>query len=349
MSAPTSEPGPGRRRPLGCAAVPARRQVGARRSPWSTAHEGQDERPEWPWGHSHLRAWATRSCPTPSVKAIRAGADGLGPEGWPDLETAHAFRPSLTLTPTAPSPVPIPLKGAIRSTPEPIAPQLKGRDSVRRDVKPSSVGSTPGQGSRLGRRFGGAFATVGASSGSDAAGVGASSPAGAPSHSPPQGCSQLSLPSPLLLRHSLRRHQLRRRRYQSRQIRLREPEGIGVDQTSGDLYISAGFAHRVDKFEADGNSLFAFGMGYPPTVPKKSRPAPSPANQSPFTVNAVTGAMLANGSGVAVDPTSGDVYVVDRGYDRVMKYDPRANSFLPLAETSSPTAPTTRPTMSGGA
>ena len=106
-----------------------------------------------------------------------------------------------------------------------------------------------------------------------------------------------------------------------------EPEGIAVESKSGDLYIPAGYAHRVDKFEANGNSLFAFGWGSANGA-EEEQTCTVTCDRSPFTGNAVTGAMLAEGSGVAVDPTSGDVYVVDREYDRVMKFSPSGEFLL---------------------
>lgn len=100
--------------------------------------------------------------------------------------------------------------------------------------------------------------------------------------------------------------------------------GIGVDPSSGNLY--AADEHRIDKFAADGSSLFAFGWGVANSAEEEQTCTTICAHQ-PFTHNAVKGGFLATPQGVAVDPTTGDVYVADTNYNRVAKFD-SAGHFL---------------------
>jgi hypothetical protein len=102
--------------------------------------------------------------------------------------------------------------------------------------------------------------------------------------------------------------------------KLSSPEGIGVDPTSGDVYVANGFSHRVAKFDADGNSLFAFGWGAA-TGAEEEQTCTATCHVSPFNHNSVKGALLVSAEDTAVDPVNGDVYVTDGGYNRVEKFD----------------------------
>ncbi len=109
---------------------------------------------------------------------------------------------------------------------------------------------------------------------------------------------------------------------------LSEPHGLGVSQTTGDVYVANGFTHRVSTFDESGHSLFAFGWGAADGS-EEEQLCTSICHLSPFTANAVKGALLANAGPVAVDPSSGDVYVVDQSkdYRRVEKFN-SAGDFL---------------------
>jgi NHL repeat/WD40-like Beta Propeller Repeat len=105
-------------------------------------------------------------------------------------------------------------------------------------------------------------------------------------------------------------------------------QGIGVDPSSGDLYVAN--AQRISKFEGDGTSLFAFGWGQANGAEEQQTCTVTCqlSFQVPFTHNSVKGAMLAGPSGVAVDPTSGDVYVTDTSHQRIEKFDSDGNFFF---------------------
>lgn len=106
---------------------------------------------------------------------------------------------------------------------------------------------------------------------------------------------------------------------------LTSPEGIGIDQSSGDLYVGGGFAHRVAKFEGNGNPLLAWGYGI---ADGKEELETCTTNcregyEMPFTAHSVFGPMIDNGGAVAVDPTGEhDVYVIDDGHSRIDKFKP---------------------------
>ena len=77
--------------------------------------------------------------------------------------------------------------------------------------------------------------------------------------------------------------------------------GVGVDRTSGDFYVVDAGSAVVDKYDQSGTLLSSFG--------------------GPGSGNGQFGRELFSGpAGIAVDPATGDVYVVDRANDRVEKF-----------------------------
>jgi DNA-binding beta-propeller fold protein YncE len=107
------------------------------------------------------------------------------------------------------------------------------------------------------------------------------------------------------------------------------PEGIAVDQASGDVYVTDPPNSRVQKFDSSGKYLSQFDGS---ATPAKSFSSPS---------------------SVSVDPTSSDVYVVDAGHNVVDKFDSSGNlvsafgsngaldgSATPASSFSFPTFPT---------
>jgi hypothetical protein len=106
---------------------------------------------------------------------------------------------------------------------------------------------------------------------------------------------------------------------------LTSPEGIAVDQSSGDLYVGGGFAHRVAKFEAGGTPLFAWGYGIFDGKEELETCTTTckQGYEMPFEPHSVFGPMIDEGGAVAVDPTGEhDVYVVDNGHSRILKFKP---------------------------
>ena len=81
--------------------------------------------------------------------------------------------------------------------------------------------------------------------------------------------------------------------------------GVAVDPTTGDVYVSDDNG-RVEKFDSNGNYLSQFGT---------------------YGGNGDVGGngQFYDPQGVAVDPVTGDVYVVDWGGNRVEKFDSNGN------------------------
>lgn len=104
------------------------------------------------------------------------------------------------------------------------------------------------------------------------------------------------------------------------------PVSATVNQATGDLYVGDSTAQRVSKFDSEGNFLLAFGWGVRDgseelqtcttattcTVPLKS-------NSEPVSGSAA-GQFSYPRDGIAVDSSTGDVYVVDTNNDRVQKF-----------------------------
>ncbi|HEY5193272.1 MAG TPA: hypothetical protein VIJ39_05305 [Solirubrobacteraceae bacterium] len=93
------------------------------------------------------------------------------------------------------------------------------------------------------------------------------------------------------------------------------PVGIGIDPTTGDLYVSDWTNSRINEFSPWGNFIKAFGWGV----------ADSANELQTCTTRCLQGlegsdpGELSTPWGIAVDP-SGDVYVMDYGNHRVQKF-----------------------------
>lgn len=117
------------------------------------------------------------------------------------------------------------------------------------------------------------------------------------------------------------------------------PRGIAVDQATGNVYVADEGNFRVDKFNAEGHFLMAWGIGVadgtslepqtcgpeasPPTAecfapPSGGRGSEAPAAVVPFHV--------------AVDQTSGDVYVTSTEKYAVQKFGPDGEFLLSFGE-----------------
>jgi DNA-binding beta-propeller fold protein YncE len=103
--------------------------------------------------------------------------------------------------------------------------------------------------------------------------------------------------------------------------------GVAVDQTTGDVYVADTYYNRVQKFDAAGNFILAFGLDVDAGDPGDPN---DPAHGTGFEVCTTTcqfgtadssdGAM-SGPLGVTVDPTSGDVLVADTNNNRVQRFD----------------------------
>jgi hypothetical protein len=117
------------------------------------------------------------------------------------------------------------------------------------------------------------------------------------------------------------------------------PRGLAIDQQDGDVYIgdrgTGPFPNnRVDRFGPAGEFLLAWGWGVRDGAaePQVCGPAAMPSSATCRSGLEGSGAgEFASPEGVAVDnspgTSQGDVYVVDKGNDRVEKFNP-AGEFL---------------------
>ncbi len=110
---------------------------------------------------------------------------------------------------------------------------------------------------------------------------------------------------------------------------LNGPTGVAVDAT-GDVYVSDTENNRVDKFDASGALLLAWGVG---VVNGADELQTCTSSCGPGYTSAVTGGFEFP-TGIAVDDelssmSYGDVYVMDHDHVRVEKYD-SAGKFLSM-------------------
>lgn len=112
--------------------------------------------------------------------------------------------------------------------------------------------------------------------------------------------------------------------------------GVSVDQSTGDVYVTDNGNLRVQRFGADGEFKLAFGKD----VIQSGAPADSGEGFEVCEVSSeckqgvngsgLGGEFTSNGfysSDIAVDPSSGDVYVTDPGDQRIQEFD-SSGSFL---------------------
>ena len=106
------------------------------------------------------------------------------------------------------------------------------------------------------------------------------------------------------------------------------PQGVAVDQASGDVYVVDAGNWRVEKFTASGSFVLAFGAGVDVTTGGDVCTAASGDTCGPGTSGSGAGEFQAPAF-VAVDDSggasAGDVYVADTGDDVVSKFDSSGN------------------------
>jgi hypothetical protein len=107
--------------------------------------------------------------------------------------------------------------------------------------------------------------------------------------------------------------------------------GIAVDPTSGHLYVGDESNARVDEFDAWGQFVKAWGWGVRDGSPELQTCGPAEPESNPppgLCRKGLEGSGLGQfelpRGGIAVDSTSGDVYVGDMLNHRVEKFDPTA-------------------------
>jgi NHL repeat len=99
------------------------------------------------------------------------------------------------------------------------------------------------------------------------------------------------------------------------------PQGIAVDQATGDVYVTDQNNRRVDKFDSSGNFLFAFGWGVD-TGAAALQTCTTASTCQAGTTGAGAGQFATTFTGfVAVDPRNGDVVVANPGNRRVDRFN----------------------------
>ncbi len=113
---------------------------------------------------------------------------------------------------------------------------------------------------------------------------------------------------------------------------LHENRGVAVNQADGSVYVADAGNFRVEKFDAAGNFVLAFGKGVNLTTSGDVCTAASGNTCGAGTQGSGGSGFDSNGGFgnpgfVAVDQTSGDVYVADLGTNTVDEFSP-AGAFI---------------------
>jgi DNA-binding beta-propeller fold protein YncE len=109
-----------------------------------------------------------------------------------------------------------------------------------------------------------------------------------------------------------------------------EPQGIAVDQQSGDLFVMDTNNHRVDRFNAEGGFRLAWGWAVADGHTKALQTCTTSCHAG---LEGDAGGQFGFAEGLAVDndplsPSYHDVYVVDIGNHRVQKFSPGGRFLL---------------------
>jgi DNA-binding beta-propeller fold protein YncE len=108
------------------------------------------------------------------------------------------------------------------------------------------------------------------------------------------------------------------------------PSGVAVNQSNGDMYVVDRNNARVEKFTKQGAFLLAWGWG----VADHETQAPQTCTVTCYRAIEGSGAgQFSSPEGVAIDndllsSSRGDVYVIDKGNDRVEKFGPEGEFLL---------------------
>lgn len=109
-----------------------------------------------------------------------------------------------------------------------------------------------------------------------------------------------------------------------------EPNGIAVDERTGDIYVVDSNNSRVEKFTANGKFLLAWGWGVADGHTQALQTCQSDCHAG---LEGPGAGQLQFAEGIAVDnqpasPSRGDVYIVDIGNHRVEKFSPTGRFLL---------------------
>lgn len=101
------------------------------------------------------------------------------------------------------------------------------------------------------------------------------------------------------------------------------PDGVALDRSNGDFYVADFGNARIDKFDEKGHFLFAWGWGVRDGLGgfQTCGPRASPPSNKCFAGNlTATGPGAITPTGVAVAPSTNEVYVTDKAHSRVSKF-----------------------------
>jgi hypothetical protein len=102
---------------------------------------------------------------------------------------------------------------------------------------------------------------------------------------------------------------------------LSAPQGIAIDPSTGDVYVTNQNNRRIEKFEPDGDFLFAFGWGVDTGAAAVETCTTDSTCQAAPPTGANAGQFTSTFAGhVAVDPSNRDVVVADPGNRRVQRF-----------------------------
>lgn len=97
-------------------------------------------------------------------------------------------------------------------------------------------------------------------------------------------------------------------------------EGIATSKINGDVYVADRANNRVQVLGSDGSFLFMFGWKVDKTTGGNVCTAASGDECGPGEAGSGLAQQLGSGSSIAVDPSSGNVFVLDHVYHRVDEY-----------------------------
>jgi hypothetical protein len=105
---------------------------------------------------------------------------------------------------------------------------------------------------------------------------------------------------------------------------LKSPNGVAIDASNGDVYVADQNNNRIDKFDRSGNFLLAWGYGV--RNGGNELQTCTVATSCRVGLAGSAAGQVERPAGVAVDSSSGDVYVFDKDHVRVEKFE-AAGSF----------------------
>lgn len=134
---------------------------------------------------------------------------------------------------------------------------------------------------------------------------------------------------------------------------VNDPRGVAIDQASGDIYVADGNNFRIDKFGPAGNFLMSWGYGVADgktLALQGCGPEATPPTSQCYKgegANTAKGPGAVHPTSIAVDQSTGDVYVADNL--RVEKFSSDGQFLLMFGKDVDTTAGTLHPNLCAAA